>query len=103
MRMAYMEQHSMPPGSSSLPVSTTRLPCYWLLLARPSQPPLLSAMVRLVFEATDNKQLLRDALPLLIREHEYWTTGNKAIRVRAADGSIHALSRWGAQGCGVSS
>jgi len=41
--------------------------------------------------ATD---LLCRALPLLLREHEYWTTGPKAVVVRAADGSNHSLSRW---------
>lgn len=39
-------------------------------------------------------ELLRRALPLLLREHEYWTTGPKAVVVRATDGSNHSLSRW---------
>lgn len=84
-----------------------------------SQPPLLSAMVREVYEAqqqtadsstdnsTDNSvnstgansssngtQLLSRALPPLLREHEYWTTGDKAVTVVAADGSRHNLSRY---------
>lgn len=39
-------------------------------------------------------ELLTKALPLLVKEHEYWTTGNKAVVVEAADGSTHNFSRW---------
>jgi neutral trehalase len=61
-------------------------------LAR-SQPPLLSSMVRAVHAASGDGALLHEALPLLVREHAYWTTGPKAVRVRAADGRVHSLSR----------
>jgi alpha,alpha-trehalase len=59
-----------------------------------SQPPLLSAMVRDVWAATRSDELLRVTLPLLIREHAYWTTGNKAVRLLAHDGSERVLSRY---------
>jgi hypothetical protein len=38
-------------------------------------------------------ELLAKALPLLLQEHEYWTTGDKAVVVTAADGSTHTFSR----------
>jgi hypothetical protein len=82
-----------------------------------SQPPLLSAMVRCVCEApaaahahtaaSDSQQqqqqpgvlrdaaLLQEALPLLLREHAYWTRPPKALLVQAPDGSRHSLSRCG--------
>jgi alpha,alpha-trehalase len=63
-----------------------------------SQPPLLSAMVRAVYEATADRSLLSEALPLLVQEHDYWTFGDKAVQVAAADGSggggAHELSRY---------
>jgi hypothetical protein len=43
--------------------------------------------------SSNGTQLLSQALPLLLREHEYWTTGDKAVTVLAADGSRHNLSR----------
>lgn len=89
-----------------------------------SQPPLLSAMVRDLYEALtasadsaanansntpitpggntsssssntalSGRQLLQRALPLLLREHSYWSTVPKAVTVQAADGSTHNFSR----------
>ncbi|GFR40764.1 hypothetical protein Agub_g1377 [Astrephomene gubernaculifera] len=51
-----------------------------------SQPPLLSAMVLAVWDASGDNGLLADALPRLVAQHTYWTSGNKAVRVRAASG-----------------
>ncbi|GLI69768.1 hypothetical protein VaNZ11_014451, partial [Volvox africanus] len=48
-----------------------------------SQPPLLSAMVLAVWNASNDDSLLVDALPQLVKQHRYWNTGNKAVRVRA--------------------
>ncbi|GBF87739.1 trehalase-like [Raphidocelis subcapitata] len=59
-----------------------------------SQPPLLSAMVRAVYEATRDEALLSEALPLLVAEAEHWTAGPKAVAVRGRDGRVHALSRY---------
>jgi hypothetical protein len=33
-------------------------------------------------------------LPLLLREHEYWTSAPKQVTVQAANGTIYNLSRW---------
>lgn len=62
-------------------------------------------MVSDVYEATRDESLLRRALPLLIKEHEYYTTGAKQVLVRAAGGptaddggggdcAVHSLSRY---------
>ncbi|KAF6257659.1 trehalase-domain-containing protein [Scenedesmus sp. NREL 46B-D3] len=61
-----------------------------------SQPPLLSAMVREVHEAAPQRDpaLLSRALPLLLREHDYWTSAPKAVRVATADGTVHNMSRY---------
>ena len=51
--------------------------CTWTVLTNGcpacSQPPLLSQMVSLVFDANPDISLLQDALPLLQDEHDYWT------------------------------
>lgn len=39
-----------------------------------SQPPYLCAMVRHLYTATKNEGLLRDAIPRLQKEYEFWTT-----------------------------
>ena len=51
---------------SSCPVLTNGCPSC-------SQPPLLSQMVALVYNANPDISLLQDALPLLQDEHDYWT------------------------------
>jgi alpha,alpha-trehalase len=58
-----------------------------------SQPPLLSQMVKAVYEATSDQNLLMTALPLLIREHSYWTSGMKAVNVSAGN-QTYQLSRY---------
>lgn len=59
-----------------------------------SQPPLLSAMVREVFIATNDTQLLEKALPILIQEHKYWTSGPKQVTIVDGKGRKHSLSRY---------
>eukprot|EP00877_Chromochloris_zofingiensis_P005742 jgi/Chrzof1/15169/Cz09g30050.t1 len=59
-----------------------------------SQPPLLSGMVRSVVEAGNDTELMAAALPLLIREHHYWTTGDKLVMVQAANGTVYNMSRY---------
>lgn len=39
-----------------------------------SQPPYLGALVALIADATADDQLVREAVPLLTREHAFWTT-----------------------------
>lgn len=49
-----------------------------------SQPPLLTQMVRIYVEKTNDTQLLERALPLLIKEHEWWTT-NRTVEISKDD------------------
>lgn len=58
-----------------------------------SQPPLLSAMVRELAAGDRDMKLLRAALPLLIREHDYWTSSPKAVNVALKE-KTHSLSRY---------
>jgi alpha,alpha-trehalase len=65
-----------------------------------SQPPLMSAMIKIVYAATQNRTLLTSALPLLIQEHKYWMSAPKLVRVRAANGTsntVYNLSRYHAE------
>lgn len=50
-------------------------------------------MVRAVYEATNDTQLLEQALPLLLQEHSYWASAPKQVQVQAANGTVHNLSR----------
>jgi hypothetical protein len=43
--------------------------------------------------AGNGTELLTKALPLLLREHQCWTTGPKAVQVQGPDGSMHNFSR----------
>ncbi|GBG77617.1 hypothetical protein CBR_g24063 [Chara braunii] len=59
-----------------------------------SQPPMLSRMVREVFEATGDQSLVLKALPVLQQEHEYWTTWPHGVSIEDECGQIHSLSRY---------
>lgn len=59
-----------------------------------SQPPLLSQMVRLVWEATGDNSLLARSLETLVREHEYWTSAPKAVPVVVNDSLTYDFSRY---------
>eukprot|EP00270_Netrium_digitus_P008533 TRINITY_DN2558_c0_g1_i5.p1 TRINITY_DN2558_c0_g1~~TRINITY_DN2558_c0_g1_i5.p1 ORF type:complete len:597 (-),score=60.28 TRINITY_DN2558_c0_g1_i5:501-2291(-) len=59
-----------------------------------SQPPLLSEMVRVVYEATEDKDLLARAIEILQREYKYWTQDPHSVLVAGATGKIHRLSRY---------
>ncbi len=48
-----------------------------------SQPPLLSAMVADVYNATKDMTFLAEAFPLLINEYDYWVSPPKGVMVRA--------------------
>ena len=58
-----------------------------------SQPPMLSNMVMAVYEATQDDEFLAYALPLLVSEHDYWTSAPKQVTVATADGTFN-LSRF---------
>ncbi len=57
-----------------------------------SQPPLLSQMVRVYIEHTGDTSILDRAIPLLIKEHEFFTT-NRSVSVTAPDGKTYQLNR----------
>lgn len=46
-----------------------------------SQPPLLSQMVRIYVEHTNDTDILERALPLLVKEHEFFTN-NRSVEVK---------------------
>ncbi|KAK0731519.1 glycoside hydrolase family 37 protein [Lasiosphaeris hirsuta] len=58
-----------------------------------SQPPLLSEMVRIYVEHTNDTSIVARALPLLIKEHNFWTT-NRSVSVTATDGKSYTLNRY---------
>ncbi|KAK3382368.1 glycoside hydrolase family 37 protein [Lasiosphaeria ovina] len=57
-----------------------------------SQPPLLSQMVRVYIEHTNDTSILERAVPLLIKEHEFWMT-NRTVDITAPDGKKYTLNR----------
>lgn len=56
-----------------------------------SQPPLLAQMVRLYVEYTSDRSILERAIPLLIKEHEFWTT-NRTVEVNK-NGTTYTLNQ----------
>ncbi|TLD14240.1 uncharacterized protein PgNI_04173 [Pyricularia grisea] len=58
-----------------------------------SQPPLLSQMVRIYVEHTNDTSILDRAVPLLIKEHEFFVN-NRSIDVEAANGKTYKLQRY---------
>nr|QOL01196.1 putative extracellular protein TR9_008 [Trebouxia lynnae] len=58
-----------------------------------SQPPMLSNMVLAVNEAAQDDDFLAYAMPLLVSEHDYWTSEPKQVTVATAGGSYN-LSRF---------
>ena len=57
-----------------------------------SQPPLLTQMVRIYVEYTQNYTLLERALPLLEKEYEFWTN-NRTVTLERA-GMNYSLVSW---------
>ncbi|KAB5580882.1 glycoside hydrolase family 37 protein [Coniochaeta sp. 2T2.1] len=57
-----------------------------------SQPPLLSQMIRAYVEYTNDTSILERAVPLLIKEHEFWMN-NRTIVV-TKDGKNYTLNRY---------
>ena len=58
-----------------------------------SQPPLLALMVKTYVDYTNDTSILKRALPLLIKEHEFWTK-NQSVSITAADGKNYTLNRY---------
>ncbi|KLU81332.1 trehalase [Magnaporthiopsis poae ATCC 64411] len=58
-----------------------------------SQPPLLSQMVRIYIEHTNDTSILERAVPLLIKEHEFFVK-NRSIEVTSRSGQKYTLNRY---------
>ncbi|CAN1299793.1 TRE1 [Linum perenne] len=59
-----------------------------------SEPPLLSAMVSEIYNRTEDMEFARKALPALIKEHKFWTSGKHVITIQDAQGVKYSLSRY---------
>ncbi|CAN0840876.1 TRE1 [Linum grandiflorum] len=59
-----------------------------------SQPPLLSAMVSEIYNRTGDVKFAMKALPALIKEHEFWTSGQHNITIHDGKTAKHSLSRY---------
>lgn len=57
-----------------------------------SQPPVLTLMVKTYVDYTNDTSILKRALPLLIKEHEFWTK-NRTVSVKAKNGKEYKLNR----------
>ncbi|KAF6840115.1 trehalase [Colletotrichum plurivorum] len=57
-----------------------------------SQPPLLAQMVRLYVEYTGDRSVLDRAIPLLVKEHEFWTV-NRTVEF-AKNGTTYRLNQY---------
>lgn len=58
-----------------------------------SQPPLLSEMVRNIYEATNDTAFLEKHFEQLVKEHAYWATGPLQVTV-VHEGKAYNLSRY---------
>lgn len=59
---------------------------------RRSQPPFLTLMVESYYQATNDTEFLRSALPTLEKEYQFWMQ-NRSVAVRVG-GSEHILNRF---------
>ncbi|KAJ6714295.1 TREHALASE [Salix viminalis] len=59
-----------------------------------SQPPLLSAMVYEIYNRTCDVELVRKALPALLKEHAFWNSEIHKVTIQDAQGCNHNLSRY---------
>lgn len=56
-----------------------------------SQPPLLSLMVKTYVDYTNDTDILERALPLLVKEHDFWMT-NRTVDVELGN-KTYTLNR----------
>ncbi|KAG6501496.1 hypothetical protein ZIOFF_041377 [Zingiber officinale] len=61
-----------------------------------SQPPLLSAMVFEIYERTGDMEFVKQAVPLLLKEHKFWNSEVHKVTVQDAQGHKHSLYRYNA-------
>lgn len=59
-----------------------------------SQPPLLSAMVHDIYNRTGELDLVKKALPALLKEYQFWNSGIHKVNIQDDQGSNHTLSRY---------
>ncbi|KAF2313494.1 hypothetical protein GH714_011255 [Hevea brasiliensis] len=59
-----------------------------------SQPPLLSAMVYEIYNRTGDMELAKKALPVLLKEHQFWNSEIHKVTIQDAQGRNHTLSRY---------
>ncbi|KAK2978651.1 hypothetical protein RJ640_019108 [Escallonia rubra] len=59
-----------------------------------SQPPLLSSMVVDIYKTTGDMNLIKMALPALLKEHKFWNSGIHKVTIQDSQGSTHTLSRY---------
>ncbi|KAL9439643.1 hypothetical protein AB3S75_025161 [Citrus x aurantiifolia] len=59
-----------------------------------SQPPLLSAMVYDIYNRTGDFDLVKKALPALLKEHQFWNSGIHKVNVQDDQGGNHTLCRY---------
>ncbi|KAH0595009.1 hypothetical protein MHUMG1_07308 [Metarhizium humberi] len=57
-----------------------------------SQPPMLSQMVKLYMDHTNDTSILKRALPLLVKEYDFWMA-NRTVEV-ASGGQTYTLNRY---------
>ncbi|KJZ73029.1 hypothetical protein HIM_07601 [Hirsutella minnesotensis 3608] len=60
-----------------------------------SQPPMLAQMVRIYLDHTDDDSILDRALPLLVREHSFWTQ-NRSVEINNGN-KTYTLNRYAVQ------
>ncbi|KAJ7563853.1 hypothetical protein O6H91_03G128400 [Diphasiastrum complanatum] len=65
-----------------------------------SQPPLLSAMVRVVYENTHDLDFVEEAFPVLLREHSFWQSDLHRVHIMDRKGHKHSLNRYSANWIG---
>ncbi|KAI8947137.1 glycoside hydrolase family 37 protein [Xylaria longipes] len=58
-----------------------------------SQLPVLTQMVKIYIDYTNDTSILDRALPLLIKEHSFWTT-NRTVEVEAKNGCTYSLAHY---------
>ncbi|KAI9174184.1 hypothetical protein LWI28_013337 [Acer negundo] len=59
-----------------------------------SQPPLLSAMVRTIYNRTGDLELIKKALPALLKEYQFWNSGIHKVTIEDGEANNHILSRY---------
>ncbi|KAK8138622.1 glycoside hydrolase family 37 protein [Apiospora sp. TS-2023a] len=60
-----------------------------------SQPPVLPQMVKSYVEYTNDSSILERAIPLLVKEYNFWTQ-NRSVEIQAGD-QTHTLNHYGVE------